>query len=498
MTQTAAIAQPQPLVVNYDVSSAATLARFINDPHFITAIRGPRGSGKSTACGMRIMKLAKEQEPGADGISRTRWVVVRNHYRELEDTTLKTWFKWFPENYFGRFNQRRMSHRIILSPNYDIEVLFRALDRPKDVQKVLSLEVTGAWVNEARELPKGLIDGLTDAVGRFPLGLDAGTDPESKPTWEGLFMDTNSPDTDHWWYDLSEVNPPDPRIWKFYNQPGGLMVDGDGFVPNPDAENIKNLPNNYYLTRAAGKNRDHIMVYYCNEYGFVRDGKPIYPEYVDSTHCWKERLEPDPRLPLLVGVDFGLTPAALLGQQLASGRIVWIDELVTEDMGATEFGPLLKAKIASEYPDYEVFAWGDPTGDVRSQTDKDAPINILRQCGIPIDPAPSNDPIVRREAVAAALNRLVDGVPGLIISPKCELTRKGMAGGYAYKRVQASGAERYHDKPDKNRYSHVCEAGQYMMLGLGEGVRITRGSYDEEPDDYYEEEHVGRSDISGY
>ena len=67
---------------------------------------------------------------------------------------------------------------------------------------------------------------------------------------------------------------------------------------------------------------------------------------------------------------------------------------------------------------------------------------------------------------------MIDGKPGLLISPKCRITRKGMAGGYAYKRLQVSGDERFHDKPDKNKYSHPCEAAQYMMLGAGEGRSV--------------------------
>ena len=490
----------KPLVINYDVSAVPTLQKFILADQFVTAVRGPVGSGKSTACGMKIIYRAQKQLPSPDGISRTRWVVVRNHYRELEDTTIKTWLHWFPEKHFGKFNHRRMIHRLILPPNYDIEVMFRALDKPRDVEKVLSLEVTGAWVNEARELPRGIIDGLTDRVGRYP--------PRQRDrgflgaTWSGLFMDTNSPDTDHWWYRLAEVEPPDPRIWRFFAQPGGLIGTADGkYVPNLQAENLENLPDGYYETRAAGKNDDHIRVYYCNEYGFVRDGKPIYPEYVDSTHCWPEHIEPIRKAPILIGVDFGLTPAATFSQQLPSGRIVCLDELVTEDIGATEFAPLLRAKINRDFPGHEVLAWGDPAGDIRSSTDKMAPIQILRQAGIPIDPAPSNDPIVRREAVASALNRLVDGVPGLIISPKCDILRKGMSGGYSYKRVQISGTERYHDKPDKNRYSHVCESLQYMMLGIGEGARLLYGdeAVDDFEDDYYDaSEYEGRSAISGY
>ena len=72
------------------------------------------------------------------------------------------------------------------------------------------------------------------------------------------------------------------------------------------------------------------------------------------------------------------------------------------------------------------------------------------------------------------LGRLIDGQPGLIIHPQCQMLRKGMGGGYAYRRVQVSGEERYRDVPDKNMYSHVCEAAQYMMLGGGEGRNLIR------------------------
>ena len=44
-----------------------------------------------------------------------------------------------------------------------------------------------------------------------------------------------------------------------------------------------------------------------------------------------------------------------------------------------------------------------------------------------------------------------------------------MNGGYKYRRVQIGGDERFHDKPDKNMYSHVAESLQYLMLGAGYG-----------------------------
>ena len=74
--------------------------------------------------------------------------------------------------------------------------------------------------------------------------------------------------------------------------------------------------------------------------------------------------------------------------------------------------------------------------------------------------------------MAGALNRMVDGEAGLLLSPSCKMLRKGFSGGYAYKRVRVTGDERYHDKPDKNAYSHPHDALQYLLCGGGEGRAV--------------------------
>ena len=98
-----------------------------------------------------------------------------------------------------------------------------------------------------------------------------------------------------------------------------------------------------------------------------------------------------------------------------------------------------------------------PSIDFRAQTDETTPFQILRAKGIPAHPAATNDFIKRREAVAGPLTRLVDGSPGLLVHPNCRVLRKAMAGGYSYKRVQAGGAAKFRDVPDKNGFSHVAE-----------------------------------------
>jgi hypothetical protein len=93
--------------------------------------------------------------------------------------------------------------------------------------------------------------------------------------------------------------------------------------------------------------------------------------------------------------------------------------------------------------------------------DERTSFQLVRQAGINIVPAITNNFTPRRESVANPLSRLLDGEPGLIISPTCKALRKGFNGGYRYRRLQVAGDERYTDEPDKNQYSHIHDAAQY-------------------------------------
>lgn len=434
---------------------------------FHRGIMGPRGGGKSSACCNEIMLRGLEQKQGPSGIRMSRFAIVRNTYRELEDTTLKTWLDWFPEEYFGKMNYSDMMQEIYL-PRYKVqaEILFRALDRPKDIKKLLSLELTGAYVNEAREVPFGIIEGLGDAVGRYPARKDGGC------TWRGIIMDTNAPDDTSWWYRLAEEEPQDPKYWQFFRQPGGLIERGGQFFNNPLAENTENLEDDYYFTRMQGKKLDHIRVYYCNQYGFIADGKPVHEEYSEAIHKSPIVLEFIPGSVIYVGIDFGLTPAAVFGQRLANGRWIIVKEVTTEHMGISRFADQLKPeinKLAEKGFKFEIY--GDPAGSQEAQTDERTPFQILEAKGIPTSAAHhNNDPITRREALYQPFTRIIDGKPGMIVSPACKMLLKGLAGGYYYKKVQVSGDERFETAPYKNQYSHVVEACEYMSLGAGEGT----------------------------
>lgn len=429
-----------------------TLKKFLASEAFVRGIMGPFGSGKSTVCVAEILRRAVEQAPGPDGVRRTRWVVIRNTYPELKSTTIKTWNYWVPGTW-GKINfGSPISHRL-QTPTLDVEVLFLALDQPDDVKKLLSLEVTGAWVNESREVPKGIVDALTGRVGRYPAKLDGG------PTWSGIIMDTNPPDDQSWWYEAAEVQK--PHGWEFFRQPGGL---------DPMAENKKFLPDNYYERQIAGKSPDWITVYVNAQYGYVVEGQVVYPMYLDATH-FSPDLTPSEHFPLILSADWGIQPCALIGQKLPNGQWLLIDEFISDDCGVKRFGEKLTSYIQMNYPEFTILnGYGDPSGQYRGKESEETCFEIMNShTPWSWHPAPGdNDITMRLEAVRGALNRMVDGKPGLLIGPKCKKLRKGFVSGYHYKFIEGSGGTRSMETPNKNEYSHPHDALQYMMLGAGE------------------------------
>lgn len=438
--------------VRYKPSGRVT-AEFLKDDSFVRGLMGPIGSGKSVVCAVEILRRAWRQKPSADGVRRTRWCVIRNSYPELKSTTLKTWGDWCPLEY-GKTNfDSPITHRI-KDTEIDMEVLFLALDRPEDVKKLLSLELTGAWVNEAREVPKAVIDALTGRVGRYPSEIMGGC------TWSGIFMDTNPPDDQSWWYNYAEEDVPEG--WRFFRQPSG---------ESDEAENLRNLPKGYYQRIKAGKNEDWINVYVHGTYGYLMEGKVVYPMYNDSVHCGGKITDPHPGFPLMIGADFGLTPVAVIGQKLVDGRWLIVDEFICDNHGVKRFGELLKQYVADRYPEFDIgTCWGDPSGGYRGKESEETCLQILND----VTPwrweaAPGeNDVALRLEVVKQSLNRMVDGNPGMLVSSRAKVLRKGFVSGYHYKFIKGFDGTRTQEVPDKNIYSHPHDALQYLLLGGGE------------------------------
>jgi hypothetical protein len=437
---------------SYDISAVPTVARFMASNTRHRLLMGPIGSGKSVGCVMDIVQRAARQQPGQDGIRRSRWAIVRNTYKQLEDTTIKTWLDWFPAPMWGKMRHSANNYDMMFSLDdgtiVEAEIRFRALDRPDQVVNLLSAEYTGAWFNEARHIMREIWEGMDGRIGRYPARKDGGV------SWMGILLDTNPPDEDHWIYEIFEEKRPD--ICEAFYQPSGL---------SPEAENISNLPEGYYENIVKTKDDFHIHVYVHGRYGYLRDGKPVYPEYNDNVHCSGE-LQPLPGLPLHIGVDFGLTPACVICQVSPDGRLLVLDEVVSTRSGIKQFVDAVRDKLARDFPGYEVADWYcDPAGQQGAQTDMKSPFDVMIEAGIfPVKGEQDLD--VRLEAVKQLLTRMVDGKPAIVISHRCKTLRKGFSGHYKYRRMQTS-VEKYTDKPDKTHpWSDIHDGLQYLATRL--------------------------------
>ena len=456
------------LAINYQASR--TGAKFHASDAFVRGLKGPIGSGKSVACVMELFGRGLRQKPGPDGWRRTRWGVLRQTYPELKSTTIRTFADWLGPLCTFRWDSPITAVLELPGEKVSMEFVFIAVERPDDAKKLLSFELTGAWVNEAREVPKAVIDALTGRVGRFPSSKDGGA------TWCGVIMDTNPPDTDHWWYRLAEEEKPEG--WEFFAQPPGLMKRGDAdYDANPSAENIANLPDGhgYYLRLLPGKTTEWIKVYVLGDYGSSHDGKPVYPEYSDARHCADDPPEPMRGLPLYLGWDYGRTPACVICQITPQGQFRIIDELLVDPdgpgMGIRAFTrEVVRPHLLNKYPGMTWVSRGDPSGIAKDGNDLSC-FDIQAAEGVPTEPAVTNDPVARQDAVRQYLMASVGDSPGFAVSPRASVVRKGFLGGYKYRRVQVAGDERYRDEPDKNRYSHIHDAVQYAALATREASK---------------------------
>jgi phage terminase large subunit len=144
-----------------------TVGGFMQSDARRRVIMGPFGSGKSSGCVIEIVRRSMMQKRGSDGYRRSRWAIVRNTMPQLRDTTMKTWFEWFPDGSIGYWKETGKTY-FIIKGDVRAEVMFRALDDEADVKNLLSLELTGAWVNECREIPAIIIDGIDGRINRYP------------------------------------------------------------------------------------------------------------------------------------------------------------------------------------------------------------------------------------------------------------------------------------------------------------------------------------------
>lgn len=454
--------------LKYDVrESAPTVARFHRSNAGFRAICGPIGSGKSVACCVEIYRRCVQQKVGPDGLRRSRWVVVRNTRNQLKDTTLKTWFYWFPPGSgIGYWKETETTYFLEFG-DVKAEILFRALDTPADVSKVLSLELTGVWINECREIPQEIVEGLQGRLKRYPSQDKGGSN-----YWM-MIADTNPPEVDSYWYKVLEHIP-------LEGDDEDTLVECDTFIQpsgiSPEAENIQYLEPGYYTSLAKGRSKAWIDVYIKAQYAISQAGRPVYHRvFKKDWHVAKQQLKVDPYLPVIVGFDCGLTPAALFMQLTLEGRVRILREAVEFDMGMKRFAKhRIRPIIQNFFPVNPILFIGDPAGKRRADSDESTAFKSLKaefdddlERTVKVKGASSNDPEVRIQATEQVLSQFPDGEPLVLIDPSCKWYIQGLQTKYFYPKQKLTGEHSL--SPKKNEWSHIVEAGQYGHLFMFSG-----------------------------
>jgi hypothetical protein len=443
---------------------------FHTSPAEVRGIMGPFGSGKSVACVMEIIRRAKEQAKGRDGKRRTGGRSIRNTYGELRDTTIRTFHDWVPHTGIRaprRFVQTPEPTYHITEGDLDIEILFRALDKPQQVKKLLSLELTGAWVNEAREVPLAIIEGLQGRCGRYPSFREEGC------TWSGLIMDTNPPDNDHPWYKMFEETR--PSNWALFRQPsGGRRRPRTSRISSPATTPAWRSANGPIGSASISTGST------ASSSKASRSGRNITTASIAAHRAAALRSQAAAAGGAGFRADAGgdLRPARRQGP-LAHPR--GADRRRHRHPALRRGDARLHCREVSGHRPAGRQGVGRPGRSDPAQTDERTCFQILQSQGYRPEKAPTQNFTTRREAVAAPLNRMVDGEPGFLLSPSCPVLRKAMQGGYAYKRVAVAGEERFKDEPDKNRFSHPADALEYLCCGGGEAHELVRKKQPDPP-----------------
>lgn len=422
-------------------------AFMLNGTALVRGIVGPLGSGKTTGCLFELLRRSVAQAPDAKQVRRTRFALIRNTLPQLKQTVLADIKQYFGELANWKVSDNTVYFNFPLADGTRVysEWLMIPLETQDDVRRLLSLQLTGAFVEEFREVSFDIISSLIGRVGRYPR-LD------SKPTWQGVIMSSNPYPDGSPWYEAYEVTQ--PAGWVLYRQPSGL---------SPEAENVENLPDDYYARLCEGASPDWIRVHVHGENGPDRSGAAVFADTFEYEFHTRPYLHPLEGRTYCIGMDLDRNPAALICQMDPMGRLLVLKEEYAEGVGLEAF--ITRQLTPTMYESFRGSAYiiGDPSGVRRSSISEESSFQALERMGYKVVAAPTNDVEPRLRSVEALLSSQVGGEASILISQAgCPMLIKSLAHGYRFKRTKAGELD---PKPDKKHpWSDLADALQYASF----------------------------------
>jgi hypothetical protein len=442
-----------------------------DDKSFIRGLIGPVGSSSTSSSIVEMLRRIQKQAPSPiDGKRYSRWLLTRSSFALLRTTILNSYRDWIGGEAAGRIvtGDSPIIHRLQFG-DVEAEVLFAPCQDDADVERLLSLELTGAILHEWTGAPESILRMMQARVGRFPGIIHGGA------TWAGIIVEGHQPEPDSWQARMMDRSTPGVR---FYVQPPAMTKNERGaWVTNPGADNLKNLPSGYYSKAALDQSDEWIARFCGNERVFIATGHAVFKDlYHDRLHVLPEEYEPEPRIPLTIGLDPDLYGSALLLQHMPGGRVVVVDEIFNREAGITGLGTALVELMARRYPDNVVLrGWTDPSAGFRG-VDKKTAIELLR-LATPwrwdVAPIPKNDTITRIECIRYVLKTLGDGgKPLLQVSPRAKTLRAALGGQYRFKIIHSGGSDIVSSEVVKDEHASIAESLAYGLAGGGVAATI--------------------------
>lgn len=455
--------------VNLMRSAGPVSDRYINAHNPADLIIGPGGSGKTIASGKKALIEAQRIYPGADGVRRYVLGTWRQKYVNIWKATIPSWWKLFPRDMVGSkwtgASPREAEHVLRFEDDFGPIVLtnrFRAFGETADPDDILGNEFTDCYLNEWPTLPENLFSALIDRVGREP--------PREVIRRAGRFFgDGNAPDVLSYLFRDFYETPKEGHI--LHRQPSGL---------SPDAENIEAMGRGYYENSAMMNSHRPwwIKRMIHAQPGFTRANDPVYPAWDDDRSMSPTTLLPYKALPIIVGIDGGLTPAAVYTQETSEGQARVLAEIALERGGAYELSVAMLQLEETRFAGCEFADTCDPAmGAGEDTADKSMRQKLSGYLGRKVELAPTNDPEMRWEAVRAKLRHSVEGgLPGLIMDPSCKGLRRGFNQTYAFRNVAGTNDR---GSVEKTFDSHAHDGLQYAALKWGTSAARLRRRTDE-------------------
>jgi hypothetical protein len=450
-----------------------TIRDFMLSEAFFRIIAGPVGSGKTTGVMMEMLRRSFEQAPAPDGLRYTRFAIVRTTLKQLRDTVLKDITQWLLPIVTFKVTDNTV---YIDVNNVRSEWLLIPLENQEDQKRLLSMQLTGAWLSEAIEIPLSLTEPLAGRCGRYP-GANLGG-----ASWFGMLADTNMPTLGSEWADYMMTPPPTTDV---FCQPSGLSDEAENLqwlmqtpetlkLPEYDARRLAQGKTYYERLAASPLGDAWIARYVRAEYGEDPSGLAVHREtFVYAFHVL-EKLDPIGQAPLIIGQDFGRNPCSIILQVDAKGKVRVLGEAIAEDISLElhiqkTLRPLLNT---ARYAGLPVVMVGDPSGVAKDSLYEETSFDLLKRMGFVAYPAPTNDIDARLRAVDSLLLQQREGGPAIVFSSEhCPVLVRGMMGGYRYAKTKSGQTKPLPDK--SNQYSHPADALQYGCMAVHGGL-ITR------------------------